>query len=247
MLLKFRVLRINKLTFNCLSLRRFANMEEAKLEPKSNTRRDYIRDLETDVRIKWEEQKVSEIDAPEDYSSMTFEEKNSGKFFNTFPYPYTNGKLHLGHAYSASKNEFATRFQKMNGKRVLFPFAFHCTGMPIAAAAKRLRLEKAFAKEEGKKSTDLTQRDILLSMNVAEEEVDCFEDPEYWIDYFTPQGKADLQVLGLHTDWRRSFITTSKNPYYDSFIRWQFNTLKAKDKVSFGKRPAVYSILDGQP
>lgn len=240
------MLRINKLTFNCFSLRRFATMEESKQEPKSNTRRDFIRDIENNIRDKWDELNVYEIDAPEDYSSMTYEEKNSGKFFNTFPYPYTNGKLHLGHAYSASKNEFATRFQKMNGKRVLFPFAFHCTGMPIAAAAKRLVLEKEFAKD-GKKATGMTQRDILISMGVAEEEVDLFENPEHWLDYFTPKGKADLKVLGLHTDWRRSFITTSKNPYYDSFIRWQFNTLKAKDKVTFGKRPAIFSILDGQP
>ena len=27
-------------------------------------------------------------------------------------------------------------------------------------------------------------------------------------------------------DWRRSFITTDANPFYDSFVRWQFLTLK---------------------
>lgn len=32
--------------------------------------------------------------------------------------------------------------------------------------------------------------------------------------------------FGTAVDWRRSFVTTSVNPYYDSFIRWQFNTLK---------------------
>eukprot|EP00953_Heterococcus_sp_UTEX-ZZ885_P004973 3160-Heterococcus_DN1.PRE.8 len=31
-----------------------------------------------------------------------------------------------------------------------------------------------------------------------------------------------------------------------SFIRWQFNTLKANDKVRFGKRANVFSVLDGQ-
>ena len=59
-------------------------------------------------------------------------------------------------------------------------------------------------------------------------------------------GQGDLQGLGLHTDWRRSFITTDANPYYDSFIRWQFNTLKARGKLGFGKRPTIYSVLDGQ-
>lgn len=47
-------------------------------------------------------------------------------------------------------------------------------------------------------------------------------------------------------DWRRSFITTSINPYYDSFIRWQFRLLNERGRVKFGKRPNVYSPLDGQ-
>ena len=228
-------------------------MEELKEAPRGNTRRDFIRDIEVEMQAKWDELKVNEVEAPKDYSHLSFEEKNSGKFFSTFPYPYTNGRLHLGHAYSSSKNEFITRFQKMKGKRVLFPFSFHCTGMPIAAAAKRLVLEKKFAdKEESKdkknqKAKGLSQADILVSMGVPADEVEKFENPEHWLDFFTPKGQADLRVLGLNTDWRRSFITTSKNPYYDSFIRWQFNLLKERDYVTFGKRPAVYSVLDAQP
>ena len=31
----------------------------------------------------------------------------------------------------------------MKGKDVLWPFAFHCTGMPIAACADRLKRELA--------------------------------------------------------------------------------------------------------
>jgi leucyl-tRNA synthetase len=48
-------------------------------------------------------------------------------------------------------------------------------------------------------------------------------------------------------DWRRSFITTDHNPFYDAFVRWQFNTLKKIGKVIKAKRMAVYSPLDGQP
>ena len=40
-----------------------------------------------------------------------------------------------------SKCEFQIRYQKQRGKNVLFPFAFHCTGMPIHAAARRLKRE----------------------------------------------------------------------------------------------------------
>ena len=49
-----------------------------------------------------------------------------------------NGRLHLGHASSLSKAEFQSRYQRLLGKNVVFPFGFHCTGMPIAAAAKKV-------------------------------------------------------------------------------------------------------------
>jgi leucyl-tRNA synthetase len=52
-----------------------------------------------------------------------------------------NGKLHLGHAFTLTKAEFAARFQQLNGKHVLWPFAYHCTGMPIVASANKLKKE----------------------------------------------------------------------------------------------------------
>ncbi len=38
--------------------------------------------------------------------------------------------------------------------------------------------------------------------------------------------------MGCGVDWRRSFITTDVNPYYDSFIRWQFEVLRRQVGVS---------------
>lgn len=84
-------------------------------------------------------------------------------------------------------------------------------------------------------------------MGIAEEEISKFVDPLYWLMYFPPEAQKDLKDFGLYTDWRRSFITTNVNPYYDSFIRWQFNILKSKDKVKFGKRYTIYSEIDKQP
>jgi len=72
------------------------------------------------------------------------------------------------------------------------------------------------------------------------------QDPVHWLEYFPPIGKSDLRLLGAHVDWRRSFITTDHNPYYDAFVRWQFTHLKQKNYVAFGKRPTVFSPLDGQ-
>jgi len=37
--------------------------------------------------------------------------------------------------------------------------------------------------------------------------------------------ERDMRAMGCGVDWRRAFITTDMNPYYDSFVRWQFWTL----------------------
>ena len=116
--------------------------------PKSHARRDLLLRIQLAAQHRWEEEKVFEADADADADAA---DKGSGakksKYFVTFPYPYMNGLLHLGHAFSLTKAEFAVAFQRMQGKRCLWPFAFHCTGMPIQAAADTLRRELAAAGE----------------------------------------------------------------------------------------------------
>lgn len=148
-----------------------------------------------------------------------------------------------------SKCEFQIRYQRQLGKNVLFPFAFHCTGMPIHAAARRLtrEIEQGKTRRADTKVPPPTQFEILEQIGIATEEIPRFTDPQYWLKFFPPQGQKDLKDFGVFVDWRRSFITTEVNPFYDSFIRWQFNVLKAADKVKFGKRYTIFSEVDGQP
>jgi leucyl-tRNA synthetase len=53
-----------------------------------------------------------------------------------------------------------------------------------------------------------------------------------------------MKKMGVGVDWRRSFITTDFNPYYDSFIKWQFNHLKEAKVIAFGKRPTIINPSD---
>lgn len=67
------------------------------------------------------------------------------------------------------------------------------------------------------------------------------------LQFFPPECKKDLTNFGARIDWRRQFVTTDANPYYDAFVRWQMNRLKELNKIKFGKRYTIYSIKDGQP
>ena len=53
--------------------------------------------------------------------------------------------------------------------------------------------------------------------------------------------------MGCKVDHRRSFLTTPINPYYDSFVRWQFRKLNSLGLCRFGKRFVIWSPLDDQP
>ncbi|KAJ3319550.1 cytosolic leucyl tRNA synthetase, partial [Blyttiomyces sp. JEL0837] len=248
--------------------------------PKSFVKLNALQEVEKSAQLRWESEKAFEVDAPVDGSQE--------KFMATFPFPYMNGRLHLGHSFSLSKVEFACAYQKLKGKRVLFPFGFHCTGMPIKACADKLarevelfgknferyveevepeaapvkveekvkeaktdptKIDKKHGKAAAKNTGLKYQFQIMRSMGVPNEEIHKFADSVHWLYYFPPLAIDDMKSLGLHVDWRRSFITTDVNPYFDSFVRWQFNTLRClpQPKVKFGERYTIYSPIDGQP
>lgn len=103
------------------------------VERKSNQKLDYLKSIENEIRLLWDGERMGEGNA--------LKNDQGKKFFTCFPYPYMNGKLHLGHTFSLSKCEFMIRYKKMQGFEALFPFGFHCTGMPIKACADKLARE----------------------------------------------------------------------------------------------------------
>ena len=91
------------------------------------------------------------------------------------------------------------------------------------------------------------QWQIMQSLGLSDEEIAKFADSLYWLQYFPDKWVQDLKAFGLRADWRRVFMTTDINPYFDSFIKWKFIRLKERNKIKFGKRYTIFSPKDNQP
>ena len=68
---------------------------------------------------------------------------------------------------------------------------------------------------------------------------------QHWLQYFPPLAKRDIAAMGCGVDWRRSFVTTDVNPFYDSFIGWQFRKLYRQvfDGPAAPVNDTIYLIL----
>ncbi|KAL8947515.1 MAG: hypothetical protein Q9222_006210, partial [Ikaeria aurantiellina] len=268
-----------------------ANAARSTLKLENTEKRDSLIKIEKKYQKQWQESNVFNGSAPTTsevpIGSATSSDlhKKHPKYFGTFAYPYMNGTLHAGHSFTASKVEYTAGFARMQGKRVLFPLGFHCTGMPIKACADKLTEDvrkfgqnferyqdeqvngddSAPAPTQAETKEDITkftskkskavakgvklkyQFQIMLALGIPREEIHKFANAYYWLKYFPPLCKRDLNNFGARIDWRRSFVTTDANPYYDAFVRWQMNRLKELNKIQYGSRYTIYSPKDGQP
>ncbi|MHB1908163.1 MAG: leucine--tRNA ligase [Nitrososphaerales archaeon] len=184
------------------------------------------RAIEEKWRKEWEREKIFEAKV----------DTTREKILATFPFPYMNGPLHVGHAFTASRVDAYVRFKRMQGFNSLFPFSWHWTGQPLVAAAERLsRKDPAMIKE------------FVEIDKVPSEEISKFYDPVYMAKYYTNDGREALQRLGLSIDWRREFHTTDLEPAFNKFILWQMNKLREKGYIRRGTHPVVWCPRDQSP
>ncbi|MCW4005955.1 MAG: leucine--tRNA ligase [Candidatus Bathyarchaeota archaeon] len=156
------------------------------------------------------------------------------KLLVTFPYPYMNGPLHVGHAFTASRVDAYARFRRMQGFNVLWPWGWHWTGQPLLGASQRV------AKGDEKYIRVLREVD-----GVPESELQKFVDPLYMAQYYTNEGQLSAQRIGFSVDWRRSFTTVW--PTYQKFIEWQYANLQEMGYVTKGTHPVVWCPKDKSP
>ena len=187
------------------------------LHPNQTKPMNFSRQTEEEWQKKWAEARLFEADP----------DKSRPKFFVTFPYAYMNGPLHAGHAFTASRVDAYVRFKRMQGFNVLWPWAWHWTGQPLAGASNRI------AKGDQEWIRVLREVD-----GVPEEELKRFADPIYMATYYTDEGRIAAKRMGFSLDWRREFNTVM--PTYQRFIEWQYEGLRNLGYVSKGTHPVVW-------
>lgn len=158
------------------------------------------------------------------------------KFMVTFPYPYLNGAMHVGHSYSFFRTDVYARYKRMRGFNVLFPQGFHATGEPIMGTVERLR------------NGDNAQAESFRKAGATDSDIENFKKgPEYVAKFWMQRWISDLESAGASIDWRRKFITTDLTPTYSRFIEWQYNTLRKKGYVVQGTHPVIWCPHDKSP
>jgi leucyl-tRNA synthetase len=180
--------------------------------------------IEQKWQTKWENAHVFEADP----------DPERKKIMVTFPFPYMNGPLHVGHAFTASRVDAYARFKRMQGCNVLWPWAWHWTGQPLLGASQRVaRGDEAYVK-------------VLREVDgVPESELKKFVDPLYMAQYYTNEGRLAAKGIGFSIDWRREFTTIM--PTFQKFIEWQYKNLKEKGYVTRGTHPVVWCPKDQSP
>ena len=183
-----------------------------------------LKQIEEKWRVKWENAGIFEADP----------DPNKPKCMVTFPYPYMNGPLHVGHTFTASRVDVYARFKRMQGYNVLWPWSWHWTGQPLLGASERVA------------RGDETYIRVLREVDgVPEEELKKFVEPLYMAQYYTNEGRLAAKRIGFSIDWRREFNTVM--PTYQKFIEWQYMNLKEKGYVSKGTHPVVWCPRDKSP
>ena len=118
-------------------------MEEKKGSQNSSLNEQYdFKEAEKRILQFWLKEKI-----------FKFDSKSKKKVYSIdTPPPYISGKMHIGHAFGYSQQDFIARFRRMFGENVFYPFGTDDNGLPT---------EKFVEKTNNVKSKDMSRADFI--------------------------------------------------------------------------------------
>ncbi|MEW6748667.1 MAG: leucine--tRNA ligase [Candidatus Micrarchaeota archaeon] len=153
------------------------------------------------------------------------------KRYITAAFPYPNSPQHIGHGRTYTTADIYARYLRLKGYNVLFPMAFHVTGTPILAMAKRI----------AKKDKDVL--DVFEKIyGIPEDKAESLGEPKALVSYFSDEIEKGMKEMGYSIDWRRKFYSYDER--FNRFIQWQFRKLKELGYLVSGHYPIAWCPED---
>jgi len=185
---------------------------------------EFLKKIEEKWQKNWEKARIFETDP----------DPSKPKCFITVAYPYPNSPQHVGHGRTYTMADVHARYMRMRGYNTLLPMAFHYTGTPVLAMAKRLA-----DNDRGLIS------DFINVYKIPREKLKELTEPIAMARYFHQEIKTGMKEIGYSIDWRREFTTV--DPHYNRFVEWQFQKLRQHGYISQGSHPVGWCPKDGNP
>ena len=148
-------------------------------------------ELDKNYDFKISEKELKEFWAREKIYKFNKKLLSSGKKIYSIdtPPPYISGRMHIGHAFSYSQQDFIARFRRMLDGNVFYPFGTDDNGLPT---------ERFVEKTNNVKSKDMTRADFIeLCLKTLKKTTDGFI--------------QDWKDIGLSADYDIYYSTIDKN------------------------------------
>lgn len=162
---------------------------------------------ETKWQTYWEKNKI-----------FRFDPKSKAEIFSIdTPPPTVSGKMHLGHSFSYSQQDFVVRFQRMRQKNIFYPFGTDDNG---------LATERLIEKMKNVKATNMDRDEFVkLCLTTLEKEL-------------RPKYIADWKKIGMSCDWDIFYTTIDK--HCQKISQWSFLDLYKKGRIERKKTPFMW-------
>jgi leucyl-tRNA synthetase len=152
-------------------------------------------------------------------------------FFVNAAFPYVDAPHHIGHLRTYGTADLYSRYKRMRGFNVLYPMAFHGTGTPILAIAKRIA------------GGDAELIKNLKQFEIPDEDIARMKDQNFIVDYMMKLFEEGFNLSGFAIDWRRKFVSTE--PIFSKMVEWQFQKLIEKGLLKQGSHPVGWCANEG--
>jgi len=186
---------------------------------------------ETKWQKYWQEQDI-----------FTFSSKKKGKIYSIdTPPPTVSGKMHIGHAFSYTQEDFIARYKKMQGFNVYYPFGTDDNGLPS---------ERLIEKLKNVRSKDMERQQFVQLCNETLKEI-------------KPAFVQDWINIGMSCDFKSTYSTidpycvkTSQSSFLDLYKKgliykkkeasmwcWQCQTAIAQAELDDAEEDAYFNFL----